>query len=124
MDSDNLKALLAKTLEKETAQARADFLQEICAGDTALKAELESLLRAHEEAGDFLETPPPELVNVLDRPLTCEGPGTVIDSYKLLESIGEGGMAVVYMAEQERPLRRRVALKVVKPGMDTRADVY
>ena len=120
MDSDNLKALLAKTLEKATSQARADYLQEVCAGDAALRAELESLLKAHEEAGNFLETPPPELVNVVDGPHLSEGPGAVIDSYKLLELIGEGGMAVVYMAEQDRPLRRRVALKIIKLGMDTK----
>jgi hypothetical protein len=73
MDSDNLKALLSKTLEKETPQSRADFLQEVCAGDAALKAELESLLKAHEDAGNFLETPPPELASVLDRPHLSEG---------------------------------------------------
>jgi serine/threonine protein kinase len=119
-DSDQIKALLAQALDRETAQARADFLQQACTGNEALRAELESLLGAHEDAGDFLETPPPELVSIVDKPHLSEGPGKVIDSYKLLELIGEGGMAVVYMAEQERPLRRRVALKIIKLGMDTK----
>jgi serine/threonine protein kinase/tetratricopeptide (TPR) repeat protein len=81
---------------------------------------VEALLKAHDRVGDFLQIPPPFVdVPVLDEALT-EGPGTVIGRYKLLEKIGEGGMAVVYMAEQQEPIRRKVALKIIKLGMDTR----
>ena len=70
--------------------------------------------------GDFLESPVLDPNVTLDESPLSEGPGTVIGRYKLLERIGEGGMAVVYMAEQERPIRRKVALKIIKLGMDTK----
>jgi len=85
-----------------------------------LREELESLLEAHENAGGFLKSPLLGLEVTLDTSPIAEGPGTTIGNYKLLEKIGEGGMAIVYMAEQERPLRRRVALKIIKLGMDTK----
>jgi serine/threonine protein kinase len=80
------------------------------------------LLVAHQEAGSFLEPPVPSLVATVDEPLT-ERPGTIIGPYKLLEQIGEGGFGIVFMAEQQHPVRRKVALKVLKPGMDTRQVV-
>src|SRR5208282_155475 len=70
------------------------------------------------EAGSFLEAPAFGPVPTVDQRLP-EGPGTHIGPYKLLQKIGEGGMGVVYMAEQEEPVRRKVALKIIKPGMDT-----
>ena len=82
--------------------------------------EFESLLSAYDQAGDFLEVPPFGSGVGFDIPHVAEGPGTVIGRYKLLEKIGEGGMAVVYMAEQQEPIRRKVALKIIKLGMDTR----
>jgi serine/threonine protein kinase/Tfp pilus assembly protein PilF len=78
---------------------------------------VEALLKAYEEAGSFLE--PPGLVATVDDPVR-ERPGSVIGPYKLLEEIGEGGMGLVFVAEQQQPVRRRVALKVIKPGMDSR----
>ncbi len=99
---------------------RAAYLREACGNDVGLLNRVEALLRAYEEVGDFLETPPLGGGVVLDEPPVAEGPGTVIGRYKLLERIGEGGMAVVYMAEQEQPIRRKVALKIIKLGMDTR----
>ncbi|NQV36326.1 MAG: serine/threonine protein kinase, partial [Phycisphaeraceae bacterium] len=120
MDSEKIKALLIQALEKETPQERANFLMEVGADDPTLKAELESLLEAHEAAGDFLAAPAPELVGAPGSTPISEEPGTVIGRYKLLEKIGEGGMAVVYMAQQTRPLKRRVALKIIKLGMDTK----
>jgi tetratricopeptide (TPR) repeat protein/serine/threonine protein kinase len=77
------------------------------------------LLDAQSKAENFLESPAPALVATVDAPIS-ERPGTVIGPYKLLEQVGEGGFGVVFMAEQMRPVRRKVALKVLKPGMDTR----
>src|SRR5262249_5422415 len=83
---------------------------------------LDALLRVYEQEQSFLEEPPagPGASPTVDVPPLAEGPGTVIGPYKLLESIGEGGMGVVYMAEQVKPGRRKGALKIIKPGMDTR----
>src|SRR4029450_703447 len=93
---------------------RAEYLDRACGPDAALRGRVEALLRAHAGAGEFLE---PRLA---DAPATRPGPGPdVIGAYKLLEQIGEGGFGIVYMAEQTRPVRRMVALKVLKPGMDT-----
>src|SRR5262249_19068698 len=98
---------------------RSAYLAEVCSGDHALREHIEGLLDMHRELGDFLELAAPSPVATVDEPLT-ERPGTVIGPYKLLEQIGEGGFGVVFMAEQQQPLRRKVALKVIKPGMDTR----
>jgi len=98
---------------------RAAYLRAACGGDPGLIAHFESLLAAHEVRDGFLETPAVGENVVLDDSFVVEGPGTVIGRYKLLEKIGEGGMAVVYMAEQEQPIRRKVALKIIKLGMDT-----
>src|SRR5262249_11407215 len=94
-----------------------------CAGDPALRAQVEQLLKAHQEPGHFMERPALVLVATVEEPPVREGPGTVIGSYKLLEQIGEGGFGVVFLAEQPQPLRRKVALKVLKAGMDTRQVV-
>jgi len=106
-------------LEKENAQERMTYLDEVCAGDADLRADIEALVKANERAGDFLELAPGDCRITLESPME-EGPGTVIGPYKLLEKIGEGGMAVVYMAQQDRPIQRRVALKIIKLGMDTK----
>ena len=116
----DVNLVLLEAVEKATAEERAAYLDEVCRDDPALRAELESLLVAHDKAGGFLDVPVLESnVSPASSPLS-EGPGTVIGRYKLLERIGEGGMAVVYMAEQEQPIRRKVALKIIKLGMDTR----
>ena len=85
------------------------------------------LLRAHAQSNSLLDAPTGALVATVDRQITerpiAERPGTVIGPYKLLEQIGEGGFGVVFMAEQQQPVRRKVALKVLKPGMDTRQVV-
>ena len=103
---------------------RASHLEQCTAGNPALRQRLESLLKAY-DAGDFLEQAaapemPPTVV-FLARP--TEKPGDRIGRYKLLQQIGEGGCGVVYMAEQEEPVRRRVALKVIKLGMDTKSVI-
>jgi eukaryotic-like serine/threonine-protein kinase len=99
---------------------RKVFLDTACAGDDALRAEVESLLAAYVKSGSFLDGPPIDPDATLDSVPLSEGSGTVIGRYKLLEKIGEGGMAVVYTAEQKRPMRRRVAVKLIKLGMDSR----
>jgi eukaryotic-like serine/threonine-protein kinase len=97
------------------------YLQEACGDDEALRDRVRNLLNAHKEAGSFLE-PATGLAVTTDEPIS-ERPGTVIGPYKLLEQIGEGGFGVVYMAEQTEPVRRKVALKILKPGMDSRQVV-
>ncbi|NOS70948.1 MAG: serine/threonine protein kinase, partial [Verrucomicrobia bacterium] len=115
-------AVLNAALELHPAE-RAAYLDQACAGDAALRRQVEALLQAHEQAEDFLKAPPAgfDLNRTvrLNVPLT-EKPGDRIGRYKLLQQIGEGGCGVVYMAEQEEPVRRRVALKVIKLGMDTK----
>jgi serine/threonine protein kinase len=103
-------------------EERAAYLQQACAGDLALKAEIESLLQAEQDAGSFLGKREPRLVAKIADPIG-ERPGTVIGPYKLMEQIGEGGMGLVFVAEQQQPVRRKVALKVIKPGMDSRQVV-
>src|SRR5688572_1526618 len=97
---------------------REQFLTQACGDDLELKKQVLSLLEADAEAGDFLKhSQPPEFAT------GTEKPGDKIGHYKLLQNIGEGGCGVVYMAEQEEPVRRRVALKIIKLGMDTKQVV-
>jgi RNA polymerase sigma-70 factor (ECF subfamily) len=103
---------------------RAIFLDGACRGDPVLRQRLEALLAAHEQADDFLATQP-EAVGLtvkLDGPVD-DAVGLTIGRYKVLEKVGEGGGGVVYVAEQREPVRRRVALKVIKLGMDTKQVV-
>jgi serine/threonine protein kinase/Tol biopolymer transport system component/tetratricopeptide (TPR) repeat protein len=99
---------------------REAYLQTACGHNAALLARVKTLLEAREVRDSFLESAPWDPAAMLDTPAVTEGPGAVIGRYKLLEKIGEGGMAVVYMAEQQEPIRRKVALKIIKLGMDTR----
>jgi serine/threonine protein kinase/tetratricopeptide (TPR) repeat protein len=104
------------------AEARRLYLDRACGGNNRLAARIEALLQVHEQERSFLETPPmPTRADT--RPLISDGPGTQIGAYKLVEKIGEGGFGVVFLAEQRQPLRRTVALKILKPGMDSRAIV-
>ncbi len=119
----DINLLFLEALEKRTVEERATYLDEVCRDDNRLRTELVSLLKAHDEAGDFLDAPIFQPDITLDIFPITEDPGTVIGRYKLLEKIGEGGMAVVYMAEQEKPIHRKVALKIIKLGMDTRSVI-
>ena len=114
------QSIFSEALQKETPAARSAFLDRACGHDAALRRSLDSLLKAHGRAGDFLEVPAGAAAATLDSAPPAERPGVTIGRYKLLQEIGEGGMGVVYMAEQREPVRRKVALKVIKPGMDSR----
>jgi len=115
-----VKAIFLESLDRMAGPERASYVDEACGSDAALRSEVESLLLAHQKAGEFLDPAAFGAGMGPDQSPLTEGPGTVIGRYKLLEKIGEGGMAVVYMAEQEQPIRRKVALKIIKLGMDTR----
>ncbi len=123
------RSIFLAALDRADPTERAAYLDDACAGDAELRRRVEGLLEAHNEPGEFLE--PPAIGDATaqlgddgpdDRPAprsVIEGPGSRIGPYRLLQQIGEGGMGVVYMAEQEKPIRRKVALKIIKPGMDT-----
>lgn len=115
-DSANTKSIFMAAIEKCTPDQWPAFLDDACGDDAALRGRVEELLRAHVEMGSIHASDPEATCD----PCIAEQPGTQIGPYKLLEQIGEGGMGTVYMAEQTEPVQRRVALKVIKPGMDSR----
>ncbi len=114
------KSIFLNALEIPSDEGRQAYITAQCGGDEALGGEVEVLLRQHGELGSFLETPVANDVTELGTSSLSEGAGTIVGPYKLLQQIGEGGMGVVFMAEQQRPVQRMVALKIIKPGMDTR----
>jgi serine/threonine protein kinase len=117
----DVQSIFGRALEVESAPGRAAFLDEACGADAALRAEVEGLLATLGRAGEFMRRPAAAAAGVTLGPEpVAEGPGAVVGRYKLLEQIGEGGFGVVFMAEQREPVRRQVALKIIKPGMDTR----
>ncbi len=118
-------AIFIAALDKPTESERAAFLADACAGDERLRRRVEALLRAHAEPDDLLDatTDRPEVPGATS-PTAPEGEqagALVAGRYKLLEAIGEGGMGTVWMAEQREPVKRLVALKLIKPGMDSKA---
>jgi serine/threonine protein kinase/WD40 repeat protein len=115
------KSLFCAAIELSSAEERAAFLEEACKDNPILRTEVEALLRAHESPQPILDETRPGLTAADE--LISERPGEVIGRYKLLEQIGEGGFGVVFMAEQQQPVRRKVALKILKPGMDTKQVV-
>src|SRR4051812_44996252 len=106
----NAEELFNAALAKPPPE-RPAFLAGACAGDAGLRGRVEDLLRAHENPGSFLADPPP-LPTAPAAEQAGERPGTFIGPYKLLQQIGEGGMGTVFLAEQTRPVQRKVALKV------------
>src|SRR5437867_12064332 len=147
-DQNRAKSIFLTAAEISSSAEREAYLAAQCGGDEPLRREVEDLLQHHAQAQAFLESPAANLPSppwdrdevgsprppwgrgaggegvgpTTDDPIT-ERPGTVIGPYKLLQQIGEGGMGTVFMAEQEHPVRRKVALKVIKPGMDSRQVV-
>src|SRR6516164_4203305 len=118
----NIEEIFYAALELESPGARSAFLDRVC-GDTEVRRRVERLLALDPEASNFLKVPASPPTVTFDSPPLTEAVGTVIGPYKLREQIGEGGMGVVYVAEQTQPVRRHVALKVIKPGMDSRQVV-
>src|SRR5688572_12474426 len=114
--SDRLIFLAA--IDIASPSERAAYVEQACGDDSQLLADVQALLAAHGQSGDLLDASD-QLSPTFDRPV-AERPGTQIGPYKLLQQIGEGGMGGVYMAEQLEPVKRRVALKIIKPGMDSR----
>ncbi len=146
--SNDLKSIFSEALARADGPERSEYLDGACAADPSLRAQVQELLDAHGRAGDFLATPPetprdeaprgPETTDEVDPDATTssntksyaaipsasgraidEGPGSRIGPYLLLSKLGEGGMGTVFLAAQEVPVRRKVALKVIKAGMDT-----
>ena len=118
-DEESIFYIALNTPEEE----RESYLKEACGGDLYLLHRVQALLKGHSIDDSFLESPVLDADMLLDSSSHLKVPGTVIDNYTLLEKIGEGGMAVVYLAEQTEPIKRKVALKVIKLGMDTKQVV-
>jgi len=129
--SNRPKDLFLKALDLPSPAERAAFLAQECGGDEALRRQIEAMLQAHATPDSFLEKPAVEVGATVDavpvpekdraaegRP-SAEGPGTRVGPYKLLQKLGEGGMGAVFLAEQQEPVRRMVALKIIKQGMDS-----
>src|SRR5262245_61022588 len=112
------KDIFVEAIEEYAPSQWPEFLSIACGGDIALRNRVEVLLRAHAGEESLLDRPAIAPAANTDHP--TERIGTLIGRYKLLEQIGEGGMGLVYMAEQQQPVRRLVALKIIKPGMDSK----
>ena len=117
-----MNAIFGHALELDSPVDRERYLADACRDDARLRGQVESLLKAFAGADDSQES---HVFSTMtnEENQAVEVPSTVIDAYKLLEQIGEGGMGVVYMAEQTRPIHRKVALKIIKPGMNSRQVV-
>ncbi|NQV34870.1 MAG: protein kinase [Phycisphaeraceae bacterium] len=118
MDAERIAS---KARDITDPEVRSAYIETACQGDQGKQAKVDALLQGHNE-----DVKPDALVESLDPDVTAEtaalseAPGTIIGRYKLLEKVGEGGFGVVYVAEQKRPVKRRVALKIIKLGMDTK----
>ncbi|HKB05816.1 MAG TPA: protein kinase [Gemmataceae bacterium] len=120
-DPNHAKSIFLNAADQPAGPERDAYLAEACGPDVALRQEVDDLLAHFERVGAFLEAP--AAGPTVDTAGPAETAGTAIGPYKLIEPIGEGGFGVVFLAEQQHPVRRKVALKVLKPGMDTRQVV-
>src|SRR5262245_58310137 len=117
----NEESIFAAAIAMSDSTSRAAFLDDACAGQSELRRDVEALLAAHENPGNFLQVPAAARTATFKMSLPVEQAGLLIaDRYKLLEQIGEGGMGTVWMAQQTQPVKRLVAIKLIKPGMDSR----
>src|SRR6516165_8267578 len=117
----DVKSVFGRAVEIPVEADRAAFLDAACAGAPEVRAEVQGLLDALGRAGSFMRSPAAPHPNTEDyEPPITEREGTIIGPYTLREQIGEGGFGLVFVAEQQHPVRRKVALKIIKPGMDTR----
>jgi WD40 repeat protein/serine/threonine protein kinase len=130
-DPKRVQAVFLAAAEEPSPPGRAAVLDRECGPDAELRRRVEALLKAHDAPGSFLDRPadPGTGASTPDpgtssEPLAApEAPGTQVGPYTLLEELGEGGFGVVFLAEQQRPVRRTVALKILKPGMDSKQVV-
>jgi serine/threonine protein kinase/tetratricopeptide (TPR) repeat protein len=113
-----LEDIFLAAVEQAPAE-RAAYLDAACGSNAALRAQVEALLRSHEEAGSLLEQPLFRAGPTRDEPPAAAQPGVTVGPYKLLQQIGDGGMGTVWMAQQTEPVKRRVAVKLIKAGMDS-----
>ena len=116
------ESIFAAALAIPDGAQRVAYLDRACAADAGLRRQVEELLAAH-AADNPLDRPPADLGRTGAYEPPAERPGASVGPYKLLQEIGEGGMGTVFMAEQTEPVRRKVALKIIKPGMDSRQVV-
>src|SRR5262249_26735384 len=115
----DVEALFLAALDQATPADRAAFVDEACAGQPELRQRVRELLEAHDESRGPLDAPPADIGGSAALPSASAAPGTAIGPYRLLQPIGEGGMGTVWLAEQTAPVQRQVALKVIKPGLDS-----
>ena len=119
-DDTSLDSIFCGAIEIASSEERAAFIAQACGSDDELRRRVERLIDAHFQAGNFLESPPAWATRTVGSAPSTEDAGAEIGPYRLLQAIGEGGMGTVFMAEQTRPVRRTVALKIIKAGMDSR----
>ena len=113
----DIPTIFGLALEIDSLSEREEYLSHACGGDLELRRRIDELLRDHFEAGEFLNNGPLVETRIA---LPDEAIGSMIGPYRLQERLGEGGMGIVYIASQSHPVRRTVALKIIKPGMDSR----
>src|SRR5262245_31339770 len=118
-DAKNAEAIFLAALEKATPQERVAYVEGACADDAGLLSRVQELLKAHDQSHGPFDVPPPGIAGTIAESIT-ETAGMVIGPYKLIEPIGEGGMGTVWMAQQTEPVKRVVALKLIKAGMDSK----